>query len=102
MLGKSSELQITEEDSALIRNLLYYIQYLMHSQFTLTSAFAINQRRALVTGFTDDLLLKVAQDNTFLFGGKFLDQVNETLSVQKTADDIASRCKKKIEEERQR
>ena len=63
----------------------------MLSQFTRTSGFAINKRRALVTDtlsqlgtacFSDAPLPKVARENTFLFGGKFLDQVNDTLSVQ--------------------
>ena len=71
----------------------------MLSEFTRMSAFVIILRRALVTdtlsqlgtaGLSDDPLPKLARDNTFSYGGKFLDQINETLSVQKTAAKIAS------------
>ena len=75
LMGRSAEFQITEKDSVLIRNLLYYTQYLMLSQFTHSSAFSINHRRALLTdtvsqlgtaGVSDDPLPKVARDNTLL------------------------------------
>ena len=74
----------------------------MLSQFTCTTAFAIDQRRALVAdtsplasaGMSENPLPIVARNSSFLFGGKFLDYVNESLSVQKTADEVASRCKK--------
>ena len=104
LLGRSTELQVTEDDCILIQNLLYYTQFLSLSQFTRTTAFAIEQRRALVAdtlsplasaGLSENPLpKKVARNSPFLFGGKFLDNVNESLSVQKTADEVASRCKK--------
>ena len=103
LLGRSTELQVTEDDCILIQNLLYYTQFLLLSQFTRTTAFAIDQRRALVAdtlsplasaGMSENPLPKVARNSPFLFGGKFLDNVNEGLSVQKTADEVASRCKK--------
>ena len=103
LLGRSTELQVTEDDCILIQNLLYHTQFLMLSQFTRTSAFAIDQRRALIAdtlsplasaGMSENPLPIVARNSPFLFGGKFLDYVNESLSVQKTADEVASRCKK--------
>ena len=103
LLGRSTELQVTEDDCILIRNLLYHTLFLMLSQFTRTSAFAIDQRRALIAdtlsplasaGMSENPLPIVARNSPFLFGGKFLDNVNESLSVQKTADEVASRCKK--------
>ena len=103
LLGRSTELQVSEDDCILIQNLLYYTQFLLLSQFTRTTAFAIDQRRALLAdtlsplasvGMSENPLPKVARNSPFLFGGKFLDNVNESLSVQKTADEVASRCKK--------
>ena len=42
LLGRSTELQVTEDDCILIQNLLYYTQFLLLSQFTRTTAFAID------------------------------------------------------------
>ena len=103
LLGRSTELQVTEDDCILIQNLLYYTHFSLvvtvHSYYR----FRDRLRRVLLAdtlfplasaGMSENPLLIVARDCPFLFGGKFLDNVNEGLSVQKTADEVASRCKK--------